>query len=223
MLSHTQRIRIVISCGPTREPLDPVRFISNYSTGTLGVTMARECARMGHDVTLVHGPIPVPKDVRVRKISFETVLDLMRALRSAVRRCDVLFMNAAVSDFKPLEAARIKIKKGARFLDLSLVENPDVLKYLGRYKRGKIYVGFSLESKDIYRHSLEKLRRKGLDLIVAQKVTPTVKPFGPVPIDVMLIDRHGRRENFSKISKVRLARVLMKRVEAIRRGKVAVI
>lgn len=212
-----KKLRIVISCGPTREPLDPVRFISNYSTGTLGLTLARLASGMGHAVTLVHGPIDVPKDLKVRKVRFESVLDLMTALRREVPRCDVLYMVAAVSDFKPLVAAQSKIKKGGRFLNLSLVQNPDVLKSLKRFKKDKIYVGFSLESKHLYRHSFEKLKQKDLDLIVAQHVDEHTRPFGSVRIGATVIDRAGKKTVFGGISKIRLARYLIRRVDALER------
>jgi phosphopantothenoylcysteine decarboxylase/phosphopantothenate--cysteine ligase len=213
-----KKLRIVISCGPTREPLDPVRFISNYSTGTLGVTLGRVCARAGHAVTLVHGPVEVPRDFRARRVPFETVLDLKDRLSREVPRCDILFMNAAVSDFKPLVAEAAKIKKGSRFLRLALVENPDVLKYLRRFKRDRVFVGFSLESKDLYRNSLRKLREKDLDLIVAQKVNERVRPFGRVSIDVMVIDRRGRSRLFRSITKERLSRLLLREAAALVRN-----
>ena len=211
-------MKIVISCGPTREPLDPVRFISNYSTGTLGLTLARIYAEEGHDVTLAHGPIDVPHDLKVKRRPFETVLDLMKVLQDEVPRCDVLYMVAAVSDFKPLVAEQAKIKKTgsrARFLKLSLVQNPDVLKSLRPLKKDKIFVGFSLESTDIFKHSLKKLKEKGLDLIIAQKVNEKIRPFGSVSIDAMVIDRKGRRREYTKISKEKLARTLIRNVEEL--------
>ncbi len=211
-----KKLRIVISAGPTREPLDPVRFISNYSTGTLGITLARLASKMGHEVVLVHGPIEIPKDLKVRRVKFESVLDLMTALRREVPRCDVLYMVAAVSDFKPLVASQFKIKKGGRFLNISLVQNPDVLKSLRRFKKNKTYVGFSLESKHLYKHSYQKLREKDLDLIVAQHVDEETRPFGPVRIGATVIDSAGRRSVFKKISKIKLARYLVRRVNALR-------
>ena len=107
-----EKLKVVISCGPTREALDPVRFISNYSTGTLGLTIAEVCEKRGHSVTLAHGPIEVPGHLKAKRVPFESVLDLKRVLAKAVPACDVLFMVAAVSDFKPLETAAAKIKKG---------------------------------------------------------------------------------------------------------------
>ena len=210
-----RKLKVLISCGPTREPLDPVRFISNYSTGTLGITLAAECHRRGHQVTLAHGPIEVPPRLRVKRVAFESVLDLARVLRRHVRRCDVLFMVAAVSDFKPLEAAAAKIKKGARFLNLSLVQNPDVLKSLRRFKGARIFVGFSLESKNVYRSSLRKLREKDVDLMVAQMVNEKVRPFGKVPIGCMVIDARGRRKGFRSVSKDSLAKYLIREAEKL--------
>lgn len=213
-----RKLRVVISCGPTREPLDPVRFISNYSTGTLGLILARACAEKGHEVTLAHGPIEIPSNLEARKIPFETVLDLKKVLTSAVRRCDVLFMVAAVSDFKPLVAEQAKIKKGPRFLKLSLVENPDVLKSLRRFKRHRVFIGFSLESRHVYRSSLRKLKEKGLDLIVAQRVTDRIKPFGRVSIDALVIDRRGKRRAFRNVPKKKLAEYLISKARQLLPG-----
>lgn len=214
-----EKLRIVISCGPTREPLDPVRFISNYSTGTLGLTLAKVCERRGHSVTLAHGPVEIPKGLKARLVPFETVLDLKRVLSKEVPRCDVLFMVAAVSDFKPLETAAAKIKKGGgRFFNLSLVENPDILKSLSRLKPGKVYIGFSLESKGVFEHSLKKLRAKNLDLIVAQLVNEKVRPFGKTSIGAIIIDKRGGQKAFRSISKKDLAEYLVDKAEELRRS-----
>ena len=123
------------------------------------------------------------------------------------------------SDFKPLETAEAKIKKGGgRFFNLSLVENPDILKSLSRFKPGKVYIGFSLESKGVFEHSLKKLRAKNLDLIVAQLVNEKVRPFGKTAIGAIIIDKRGGQKAFRSISKKDLAEYLVDKAEALRRS-----
>ena len=208
-----KRLNLLISSGPTREPIDPVRFLSNYSTGFLGILLAKLAKERGHHVTLAHGPMEVPKSLKVHKIPFETVLDLKRVLTDEVPKCDALIMIAAVSDFKPLSVETMKIKKGKRILTLTLVENPDVLKSLAKLKNGKFFIGFSVESKGVYKHSLQKLKKKGLDLIVGQKATDKKRPFGDVKMDIVVIDRKGSRRDFKGMSKEALAKYLIQCLE----------
>jgi len=211
-----RRLRILISLGPTRESLDPVRFISNYSTGTLGTALARACMKGGHRVTVAYGVMSYAcNELKTRKIPFDSVLDLKKVLTKEIPKHDVLFMVAAVSDFKPLSASATKIKKGNRFLQLSLVENPDVLKSLSRFKPGKVFVGFCLESQDLYQKALSKLKAKNLDLIVAQKATDKTVPFGAIPIDALVIYKNGRKKAFRRIDKQSLSRFLVRETELI--------
>lgn len=207
------KINFLITSGPTREPLDPVRYLSNYSTGFLGVLMAKLAAGEGHCVTLVHGSIPVPEGLKARKVPFETALDLKHIMAVEVLKCDCLVMIAAVSDFKPLAVERAKIKKGKKVLRLTLVENPDVLKTLTRFKGDRFFIGFSVESTNLYQNSFQKLKEKGLDLIVAQKATNKTNPFGNVRMDIMFIDKKGNRRDFKNITKDRLARHLIESAE----------
>jgi phosphopantothenoylcysteine decarboxylase / phosphopantothenate---cysteine ligase len=209
-----RKLTILITAGPTREPLDPVRFISNYSTGVMGLELADASSRLGHAVTLVHGPMNVPASIKARRIPFETVADLQRTLTQEVPHADILFMVAAVSDFRPSKTSRLKIKKGKRH-HLSLVENPDVLQSLKPLKNGKCFVGFSVESKSLLKNAKAKLKKKGLDLIVAQKVTKSIRPFGQSRVSAMVIDRSGKTENLKSVTKGVLARTLVKRAVGI--------
>ena len=159
----TKQLKVLISCGPTRESIDPVRFISNLSTGTFGFELADLYSRMGHRVTLVHGPIAVPKEITSRKIPFETSEDLNRILKREVPKNDILFMTAAVSDFRPKKIQRNKIKKKKGSLKLEFVQNKDVLKSLAPLKKNRVYVGFSVESRQV-RELMELYARSWRDL-----------------------------------------------------------
>jgi len=200
-----KRPRILITCGPTREPIDPVRFLSNYSTGTFGLELAKLYLSKGYPVTLVHGPIAIPKNLKARKVPFETTRDLMKISHREIKRHDVIFMTAAVSDFRVKTMQKNKIKKGKNKISLSLIQNVDILKSLIPFKKGKIYVGFSVESERVSRLAYNKLLDKKLDLIVAQRVTEHDRPFGPKPIQALMVEKDGKPERFPRLSKAILA------------------
>ncbi len=212
-----KRLRILITCGPTREPLDPVRYLSNFSTGEMGFSLAREAYRLGHKVTLLHGPVVVPEDLKVRRKSFGTTRELKRLLAGELKDHDILFMAAAVSDFRPSARRVSKIKRldrtqnGGGPLTLKLVPNPDVLSSVARFRRRRVMVGFSVESKDLYRNALKKLREKPLDMIVGQKVGSGHSPFGDTLIDALILQRGAPPILLRRISKRRLSLYLLRR------------
>jgi len=211
-----KRLRILITCGPTREPLDPVRYLSNFSTGEMGFSLAREASRLGHKVTLLHGPVMVPADLSVRKRSFATTQELKGLLKGELKKHDILFMAAAVSDFRPSVRRFSKIKRqdrkhNGRPLTLRLVPNPDVLSSIARFRRHCVLVGFSVESRDLYRNALRKLREKSLDMIVGQNVGRGFSPFGDTLIDALILHREGAPIVLRRTSKRTLSRFLLKK------------
>lgn len=161
--------RILITAGPTVEPIDPVRFISNRSSGRLGYALARVARDRGARVTLVSGPTALPPPHGVRFVGITTARQMHRVCLRAAMRADLILMCAAVADYRPRATLRHKIKKhGTRTLRLTLVPNPDILADLGRRKRrGQVLVGFALETRGLLRHARKKLRAKRCDLIVA--------------------------------------------------------
>lgn len=216
--------RVVISAGPTREPIDPVRFISNYSTGTMGMCLAREALRRKYRVTLVTGPVDVAPPRGARVVSVEQAGQMRRALRQQMRTADVLIMAAAVCDFQPLRRQRMKLPRRAR-LTLALKATPDIVGSLPR-RRGQLIVGFALESGSPLERARTKLRRKRLDLIVAQHLPAPRRagqaglngavPFGPNPVKAWLLDAQGGTKRLGRISKTRLAGKLFDAIEQCR-------
>lgn len=210
-----ERIKIVITAGPTREPIDPVRFISNYSTGVLGYTIAREAKNRGHKVVLISGPTCLMHPVGVRMVEIETAFQMQQVLWSEFKTADCLIMNAAVCDYRPFKFSTKKLKKGKKDLNIKLVENPDILRSIASRKGKKLVIGFSLETEYVERNAVLKLNKKRLDLIVASKIDSGHMPFGYSKISPYIIDKYGRCEKMSNITKQELARKLLDRIETL--------
>jgi phosphopantothenoylcysteine decarboxylase / phosphopantothenate---cysteine ligase len=197
-----------VAYGPTREPLDPVRFLSNYSTGVMGKNVVEAAKKRGHRVEWVECPRGA-----------ETALELQRILRRLTPKNDVLVMAAAVADVRPAGFSGAKIKKD-RLHTIRLVKNPDVLAGLARKKKkGQVFIGFGLESADLLKNGRGKLRKKGLELIVLQKVSSKNRPFGDRTVDATLLDAKGGIERRARITKKGLAGVLVKQAEALYASK----
>jgi len=161
--------RIVVTAGPTREHVDPVRYVTNESSGRMGFEIARAAAAAGHDVTLVAGPVNLDTPAGVKRVDVVSARDMLAAVRAAFRRADVLYMAAAVADWRPARKLSGKWRAkdgGAERTTLELIRNPDVLATVAREKGGRLVVGFALETADGVRRARKKLERKGLDYIV---------------------------------------------------------
>lgn len=219
-----KRFRIVITAGPTREPLDPVRFISNQSTGTLGLTLAEAALKRGHEVTLIIGPTERPSAKGVRRVDVETAGQMERQVKKAFSRADALVMSAAVADFRPLKVATRKIKRlGAigslRLWRLELIENPDIVAGIARRRKPtQAVVGFALETENLLSNARLKLRAKKLDAIVATRLHLKSRkrgPFGASPVEGAIIDREGKAETFRALAKDKLAGRILKTVEKL--------
>jgi len=209
------KIKILISAGPTREAIDPVRFISNYSTGTFGFEIARQAKRRGHQVTLVSGVtyLKKPAGVKVRKV--ETALEMQKALCEEIKDNSCLIMNAAVCDYRPLKFFRKKIKKSKKTFNIKLVKNPDILKNLGKLKKNRLLVGFAVETESVIKGAIRKLKEKNLDLIVAAKVSRFYSPFGPHRINAYIIGKQGECQKIINATKQRLSQKLLDRIEEL--------
>ena len=203
--------RILVAAGPTRERIDPVRFISNYSTGTFGYAIARAAKSRGFSVTLVSGPTALKAPKGVRFIPVESSLDMRRAVISEFKKADCVVMTAAVADWRPAYSARRKIKKGPK-RTIELVENPDILAGIGAVKKNKIAVGFALETENLEKNALKKLKDKNLDLIVANRVGRNADIFGDKTIDVVTVDRFGNRTRIYNKSKRELAGIIISKI-----------
>ena len=168
--------RVVIAAGPTREPLDPVRYLTNRSSGRMGFELAREARARGATVTLVLGPTPLEPPPGVEQVRVETALEMEAAVGAAAAGCDALVMAAAVADFRPERVSPGKLKPGGRAASLALVPNPDILAGLGAARlRGaaagpRVLVGFAAETGDPEAEAIRKLGRKACDLVVGNRV-----------------------------------------------------
>ena len=166
-------MRVMVTAGPSREALDPVRYISNRSSGKMGYAIAQAAQRRGAEVTLLSGPVSILPPQGVKLVPFTTTQELLDKARAFVKEQDILIQAAAPADYRAREIAPQKIKKqSGEPLTFTLVENPDVAATLGREKReGQVFVGFAAETNDVLAHAQDKLVRKYLDMIVANDVT----------------------------------------------------
>ena len=162
--------RILITGGPTREAIDPVRFISNHSSGKMAYALASAARRMGAEVTLVSGPVALPPPRQVDLIAVESAAEMLAAVMERVAGADVFIAAAAVSDYRPLERASQKIKKDAATLHLDLQRNPDIIAEVAALKGAPLTVGFAAESEDLLANAQSKLEKKFLNLIVANDI-----------------------------------------------------
>ena len=166
--------RVMVTAGPTVEPIDPVRYLTNRSSGKTGYALARAAAARGADVTLVSGPVALPEPEGVRTVHVETAREMLSAAQEAFATADVAVFSAAVADMRPREAAARKLKKGEADVllgTIELVENPDILATLGAAKRpGQVVVGFAAETDDVVANAQRKLSSKHADLIVGNEV-----------------------------------------------------
>ncbi len=198
-------MRVLVTGGPTREFLDDVRFLSNPSTGAMGIACARAAARAGHRVVLVLGPSHLPDPPGVRTIRVTTALEMHAAAMAEYPACDAVLATAAVSDYRPARRHEGKVKKGRALVPVALVPNPDILAGMGRAKGRRILVGFALESRRGREGAIDKLRRKNLDHVVLD--SPAA--FGADRIDAVVIHAAGGEEEYRGVTKAALARDLV--------------
>ena len=208
---------IVVTAGGTQEPIDPVRYISNRSSGKMGYALAEAARDRGAKVTLVTAPASLPEPVGVNVVKVSTAKEMNRAVEKATRQADALVMAAAVADYRPTKAAKDKIKKGEAGLTLKLECTPDIL---GSVKGNFIKVGFAAESSNLVENAKQKLKKKGLDVIVANDITASDSGFGADTNRVTIIDRTGKIDNLPLLTKREVAeRVLDRLVEFLPKPK----
>jgi phosphopantothenoylcysteine decarboxylase / phosphopantothenate---cysteine ligase len=209
--------KILITAGPTHEPIDPVRYLANRSSGRQGYAIAIAAARAGAKVKLISGPTDLPDPVGVKTIRVETAREMLKACEKALP-VDVAIFCAAVADYRPSSAAREKIKKDKGGLDgISLAENPDILKTIAKRKKGRpaLVIGFAAETETVLRHAKEKRKRKGCDWIIANDVSPDAlsgtNVMGGARNQVSLISDSGT-ETWPEMDKQEVADRLIKEV-----------
>lgn len=213
-------MHFLITAGPTREPIDPVRYLSNRSSGKMGYALAAAALEAGHEVTLVSGPVAIAAPAGVTLVSVETAQEMYDAVAGLIPAADVAIFCAAVADYRVASVAGEKIKKSEDELTLRLVKNPDILgSARGVFGFGGILVGFAAETNDLAMHALDKLRRKECDLIVANDVSRSDIAFDRDVNEVSLFFADGTREDLPFASKQEIADTLIARIVSLPRGE----
>ena len=187
--------KILVTAGPTQEALDPVRYLTNHSTGKMGYAIAKVAACRGADVILISGPVNIPVPNHVKIINIISAKDMFEAVKKESLNCDIIVKSAAVADYKPKIYSENKLKKKDNELNIELEKTDDILKYLGENKKeGQILIGFSMETNDVIENSKEKLKKKNLDMIVANNLTDKGAGFGTDTNLVTLITKNENKQ-----------------------------
>lgn len=188
-------LKVLVTAGPTLERLDPVRFLSNHSTGKMGYAIAAECAFRGAEVTLISGPVSLDVPFGVNRIFIESAQEMWEAVTARSREQDIIIKAAAVADYRPREIALEKVKKKDGELSIPLERTSDILQYLGEHKpSGQFLCGFSMETEHMLENSKKKLEKKNLDMIVANNVKQKGAGFGADTNIVTLITKDMVKE-----------------------------
>jgi phosphopantothenoylcysteine decarboxylase/phosphopantothenate--cysteine ligase len=203
---------ILVSAGPTREAIDPVRFISNPSSGKMGYAIAKAAEHRGAKVTLVSGPVRLPAPYGVDVIRVSSASEMAEAVFAHMAGADIIIKTAAVSDYRPKVQAPQKIKKLKDELILELIKNQDILKALGAKKTGQILVGFAAETEELEKHAGQKLKAKNLDIIVGNLVNVPASGFQSDTNQVTFFYRDGSKEPLPVMEKEAVAHVLLDRI-----------
>lgn len=211
--------RILVTAGPTREEIDPVRYISNYSSGKMGFAIAEVAQQRGAQVVLISGPTNLTVPVGVRCIPVCSAEEMRSAVFEHFEDTDVVIKAAAVADYRCAEHFVQKMKKTNDHLTLQLEKNPDILAELGQKKGNRILVGFAAETQRVLAHAAEKLQKKNLDMIVANNVTEPGAGFDSDTNIVRLLHADGRIEELEKMSKQMVAHQLLNRIALVWRAK----
>ena len=203
-------ITILITSGPTREYIDPVRFISNASSGKMGKALALEALQQNCNVIVVKGPssVDIPKNKKCKIVDVVSAKDMLAAVKKNLKFADIFIGAAAVSDYRPVKIAKNKIKKkdiGSDTISVKLIKNPDIIKYVGEHKYKKVVVGFALESKNLLSYAKTKLKEKNLDMIVANGVS-TISSKDSAPT---LVFKDGKTKKLKLALKEKVAKEII--------------
>ncbi len=217
-----QKARVLVTAAGTQEPLDPVRVLTNRSTGKQGFALAQAALDWGAEVTLITGPTHLPTPSGAQRVDVGTALEMRAAVLEHLAQSDLLLMSAAVADYRPAQPAQQKIKKHAQDLVLPLTRNPDILLEVAAYRRQhgrpKVVVGFAAESQDLLTHAQEKLHRKELDLLVANDISAPDAGFAVDTNRVTLLYRDGRQEALPQMSKAEVGQAVVVRALHLLQG-----
>lgn len=209
-------MRFLVTAGPTRESIDPVRYLSNRSSGKMGYAIAEAANDAGHDVILISGPVNLDPPRGANFVSVSTSDEMHAAVDRHVGHCDVVVMCAAVADYKPAKVSSQKIKKQNAPRTLELVPTRDILASLGKQDRQYLLVGFAAETNDLEENAQKKLREKNCDMIVANDVSGSESGMESDENEVTIFFRSGEKEKISRDSKKNIARELVKKISNMR-------
>lgn len=210
---------VLISAGPTQEAMDPVRFISNHSSGKQGYAIAKAAKAMGANVILVSGPVQLEKIEGIQTIDVTSALDMFEAIKQNADKADYIIMAAAVSDYRPENIAEHKIKKSDDTIEMTFVKNPDILAYLGQCKTKKqIICGFAMETQDLDKNAKEKLEKKNCDMLIANNLFVSGAGFQTDTNIVSLLTKDSI-EHLPKLSKEKLGQKILETMMKIEEGK----
>jgi phosphopantothenoylcysteine decarboxylase/phosphopantothenate--cysteine ligase len=209
--------RILVTAGPTYEPIDPVRFIGNYSSGKMGYALANELAEQGAEVILISGPTALTiNNPSVKKIDVQTADEMFDATVKYFKNCDAAIMSAAVADYKPAQRYRQKVKRNNDKLAISLEPNKDIAAHLGKIKKkNQVIVGFALETNDEIKNATQKINTKNLDFIVLNSLKDEGAGFGVNTNKISIIDNKGTVEKFNLKSKNEVAVDIVKKLMSL--------
>jgi len=204
---------ILITAGPTIEPIDPVRYITNYSTGKMGYALAKAAIRMGHDVTLISGPTQLKRPLGCHFYQVKTAREMLKEVKHHFKKMDLVFKVAAVADYRVDHISSKKLKKTRDKLTLKLIKNPDILKELGKIKKlHQTLVGFAAETHKGVTYARKKLKEKNLDWIALNEISKKNVGFGSDKNEVTLISSDGKKIKIPKQEKDDVARFILRTV-----------
>jgi len=205
--------KVLVTAGPTREPIDPVRFISNHSSGKMGIALAIELAKEGAEVTLVAGPIQIPVPANIHHIAIETALEMYNACINYFSKTDIAIMAAAVADYAPVTKSDKKVKKKEDEWNLPMTKTIDILAQCGKLKQeGQFLIGFALETDNEIENAIDKLKRKNLDLIILNSLKDPGAGFAGDTNKITLIDRNNIITEFALKNKSEVAHDIVQKI-----------
>lgn len=214
-------VKVLVTAGPTRESIDPVRYISNHSSGKMGYAVAEAALERGAGVVLISGPVSLEKPKGVDCITVTTADEMYESVMAHFDTCDVVLMAAAVADYKAAEISELKIKKNDEQLTIGLAKNRDILKELGRIKGDKVIAGFCAETDHLLENAAKKVEAKNLDMIVANDVTLPGAGFGTDTNIIKILKRNGSVTDLPLMSKLSAAHRILDEVRDIIEAKKA--
>lgn len=208
--------KVLVTAGPTMEAIDPVRYISNHSSGKMGYSIAEAFSKRGAEVTIVSGPVSILPPYNVEVVKIKTADEMLEQCEKRIDQTDIIVKVAAVADYKVKNRADHKIKKAEGGLEIELEENPDIIKTLGKLKKeNQIFVGFAAETDDLEKNALKKLKSKNLNMIIGNKIGGKNTAFGADENMVSIFTENGNKESIEMMDKKELSHLILDRISGL--------